>query len=47
MYPKRYRRKFRLAGSHPTPAEVLVDGGSAHVVRDRGSTDAVLQGQRL
>jgi hypothetical protein len=26
---------------------VLVDGGSAHVVRDRGSTDAVLQGQRL
>jgi diaminopimelate decarboxylase len=33
--------------SHPTPAEVLVDGGEARVVRDRGDAADVLRGQRI
>jgi diaminopimelate decarboxylase len=33
--------------SHPTPAEVMVDGGVARVVRQRGDAAAVLSGQSL
>lgn len=31
--------------SHPTPAEVLVNGGQARVIRERGKPEAVLLGQ--
>ncbi|MEM7677198.1 MAG: hypothetical protein AAF449_14445 [Myxococcota bacterium] len=33
--------------SHGAPAEVLVDGGKAHVVRERGQPQDALRGQRL
>lgn len=33
--------------SHPTPAEVMVDGGEARIVRRRGDAAAVLAGQSL
>lgn len=33
--------------SHPTPAEVLVDGGRARHVRDRGAAIDALRGQRF
>lgn len=33
--------------SHGAPAEVLVDGGQAHVVRERGRPQDALRGQRL
>jgi len=33
--------------SHGLPAEVLVDGGEAHVIRDRGAPEDALRGQRL
>ncbi|MCC6672412.1 MAG: diaminopimelate decarboxylase [Planctomycetes bacterium] len=33
--------------SHPAPAEVLVDGGQAWVVRERGRPEDALRGQRL
>jgi diaminopimelate decarboxylase len=32
--------------SHATPAEVMVDGGAARIVRERGDAAAVLVGQR-
>ncbi len=31
--------------SHPTPAEILVDRGKEHVLRERGTMDQVLRGQ--
>ena len=31
---------------HPTPAEVLIDGGDARVVRERGAAEDALRGQR-
>ena len=33
--------------SHPLPAEILVDAGSAHLVRARGHSEDSLRGQRL
>lgn len=33
--------------SHPTPAEVLVDGGTASLVREAGRPEDVLRGQHL
>jgi diaminopimelate decarboxylase len=33
--------------SHAQPAEVLVDGGKAHVVREAGKPQDALRGQRL
>jgi diaminopimelate decarboxylase len=33
--------------SHPTPAEVLVDAGKAHLVRQRGRAEDALRGQFL